>query len=229
METRDWLKELPPYVESTLLGPDVSRERVSDLCAEAVREGFYAVCVNPTHVRFAARELQGAPVKLVTVVGFPMGANTRVVKVYEAADAVSRGADEIDMVMNISAFAHGYYDFVKKEITSVVKEAADRTVKVIIEGGLLTDAQKVRAAELIAAAGAAFVKTSTGYVNGAKEEDVRLLKEAMGDRLKIKAAGGIRSCETAIALIKAGADRLGTSTAGPIMDSIRFKKQLGKL
>jgi deoxyribose-phosphate aldolase len=225
----DWLIELPKYVDSTLLGADVSRDRVAKLCNEAAQEKFYAVCVNPTHVRFARRELARTPVKLVTVVGFPLGANTTAVKAYETADAVTRGADEIDMVMNVSAFLHRYEDFVLKEISEVVSAADGRPVKIIIEAGLLTDEQKTRAAELIWSAGGTFVKTSTGFFGGATEKDVKLLKEGAGDKLSIKAAGGIRSYEQAVALIKAGADRLGTSTAGAIMDGLRFARKRGKI
>jgi deoxyribose-phosphate aldolase len=162
---RDWLKELPGYVDSTLLGANVSRERITELCDEAAQESFVGVCVNPTHVRFTRRLLEGKPTKLVTVIGFPLGANSTAVKTYEAADAVTRSADEIDMVMNISAFLHGYEDFVRREIREVVGATDGRPVKVIIETGLLTDEQKRRAAEIAASAGAAFVKTSTGFFN----------------------------------------------------------------
>lgn len=228
-DERDWLKELPGCIDSTFLGVDVSRERVAELCDEAAREGFFGVCVNPTHVRFTRRLLESSPVKLVTVVGFPLGANTTAVKMYETADAVDRGADEIDMVMNVSAFLHGYEDFVRREIREVVDASDGRPVKVIIETGLLTDEQKTRATEFIASSGGAFVKTSTGFFGGATEKDVKLLKGTAGDRLKIKAAGGIRSYERAVSLIKAGADRLGTSTAGIIMDGLRFARKSGKI
>jgi deoxyribose-phosphate aldolase len=228
-DERDWLKELPGYVDSTLLGANVSREGIAELCDEASRESFVGVCVNPTHVRFTRRLLEGKPIKLVTVVGFPLGANSTAVKTYETADAVARGADEIDMVMNISAFLHGYEDFVRREIREVVGATDGHPVKVIIETGLLTDEQKTAAAELIASSGGTFVKTSTGFFGGASEKDVKLLKEAVGDRLKIKAAGGIRSYERALSLIKAGADRLGTSTAGVIMDGLRFARKSGKI
>lgn len=228
-DQRDWPKELPGYIDSTLLGADVSRERVSAVCAEAVRERFFGVCVNPTHVRFARRELSDTSVKVITVVGFPLGANTRTVKVYEAADAVARGADELDMVMNVSAFLHGYEDFVGKEIEEVVKAADGRPVKVIIETDLLTIEQKQRAAGIVTSAGAAFVKTSTGFFGGATEKDVRLLKEAVGGRAGVKAAGGIRGYERAINLIEAGANRLGTSTAGVIMEALRFARASGRV
>jgi len=228
-DERDWPKELPGYIDSTLLGTDVSRERVSALCAEAVRERFFGVCVNPTHVRFARGQLGDSPVRLITVVGFPLGANTLAVKAYEAADAVARGADEIDMVMNVSALLHGYYDFVGKEICEVVKAADGRPVKVIIETGLLTDEGKRRAAEIVVSAGAAFVKTSTGFFGSATEKDVRLIRETIGDRAGVKAAGGIRGYERAINLIEAGANRIGTSTAAAIMEGLRFARDSGRI
>jgi len=226
---RDWPKELPGYIDSTLLGADVSRERVSALCAEAVRERFFGVCVNPTHVRFARGQLGDTAVKVITVIGFPLGANTATVKAHEAADAVARGADELDMVINVSAFLHGYDDFVRKEIVEVVEVAGGRPVKAIIEAALLTDEQKRRAAEIAVSAGAAFVKTSTGYVGGATEKDVRLIKKAVAGRAGVKAAGGIRSFEKAVALIEAGADRLGTSAAGAIMEGLRFARKSGRI
>lgn len=228
-DRRDWQKELPGYIDSTLLDADVSRERVSALCAEAVQERFFGVCVNPTHVRFARGQLGDSFVKLITVVGFPLGANTQAVKVYEAADAVARGADEIDMVMNVSAFLHGYYDFAGKEISEITKAADGRPVKVIIETGLLTDGQKRRAAEIAVSAGAAFVKTSTGFFGGATEKDVRLISETVGGRARVKAAGGIRSYERAISLIEAGANRIGTSTAAAIMEGLRFAGDSGRV
>jgi deoxyribose-phosphate aldolase len=228
-DERDWPKELPGYIDSTLLGADASRERVSALCAEAVQERFFGVCVNPTHVRFARGQLGNTSVKLITVVGFPLGANTQAVKIYEAADAVARGADEIDMVMNVSAFLHGYYDFAGKEISEITKAADGRPLKVIIETGLLTDEQKGRAAEIAVSAGAAFVKTSTGFFGGATEKDVRLISETVGDRARVKAAGGIRSYERAISLIEAGATRIGTSTAGAIMEGLCFARDSGRI
>jgi deoxyribose-phosphate aldolase len=187
------------------------------------------VCVNPTHVRFARGQLGNTPVKLITVVGFPLGANTQTVKIYEAADAVARGADEIDMVMNVSAFLHGYYDFTGKEISEIAKAADGRPVKVIIETGLLTDEQKGRAAVIAVSAGAAFVKTSTGFFGGATEKDIRLIRETVGDRARVKAAGGIRGYERAISLIEAGANRIGTSTAGAIMEGLRFAGDSGRI
>ncbi len=226
----EWLEFLPGTLEHTLLGYDVSREQIASLCEVAVREKFYAVVVNPTHVRFAAARLAGAPVRTVTVVGFPMGANTRAVKVFETRDALSRGAEEFDVVVNVSALTHGYYDFVAAEIREVVAAAEGRPVKAIIECGALTADLKAVAAELVVSAGAHFVKTSTGYgPGGATEEDVRLLRKVVGDAVGIKASGGIRSYERALNLVEAGADRVGTSSGVVIMEGLRYAVKAGRL
>ncbi|MGD8719428.1 MAG: deoxyribose-phosphate aldolase [Candidatus Zixiibacteriota bacterium] len=227
---QEWLDFLPGRLEQTLLGYDVSREQIASLCEVAVREGFFGVVVNPTNVRFAAERLAGTNVKTITVVGFPMGSNTKAVKVYEARDAVARGADEIDMVMNVSALCHGYDDFVEGEIRGVVTAADGRAVKVIIECGALTAEEKAAAAEIIVRAGAQFVKTSTGYgPGGATEGDIRLLRRAVGDALGIKASGGIRSYERAVNLVEAGADRIGTSSGVVIMEGLRYAVKAGRL
>jgi deoxyribose-phosphate aldolase len=226
----DWLRFLPGTLEQTLLGYDVSRDQIDTLCDTAVHEKFYAVVVNPTHVRFAAERLADVPVKTVTVIGFPMGANTKAVKVYETRDALSRGADEFDMVINVSALTHGYYEFVGGEIREVVAAAEGRPVKVIIECGALTADEKVMAADLVCRAGAQFVKTSTGYgPGGATEEDVRLLRRVVGDDVGIKASGGIRSYERALNLMSAGADRIGTSSGVVIMEGLRYAVRAGRL
>jgi deoxyribose-phosphate aldolase len=227
---QEWLAFLPGRVEQTLLGYDVSREQIASLCEIAVRENFYAVVVNPTHVRFASERLAGVPAKAVTVIGFPMGANTKAVKVYETRDAINRGADELDLVVNVSALTHGYYDFVREEIRAVVAAALDRPVKVILECGALDADQKTTAAKLVEEAGAAFVKTSTGFgPGGATEADVRLLRRVVGDRLGIKASGGIRSYERALNLLEAGADRIGTSSGVVIMEGLRYAVKAGRL
>jgi deoxyribose-phosphate aldolase len=226
----DWLEFLPARLEQTLLGYDVSRDQIASLCDAAVREKFYAVVVNPTHVRFAAERLADAPVKTITVVGFPMGANTKAVKVFETRDALARGADEFDMVINVSALTHGYYEFVCGEIRDVVAAADGRPVKVIIECGALATDQKVVAGDLVCRAGAHFVKTSTGYgPGGATEEDVRLLRKVVGDGVGIKASGGIRSYERALNLMSAGADRVGTSSGVVIMEGLRYAVKAGRL
>ena len=227
---KDWLDSLPGTLEQTLLGYDVSRDQIDSLCDTAVREKFYAVVINPTHVRFAAERLADVPVKTVTVIGFPMGANTKAVKVFETRDALARGADEFDVVINISALTHGYYEFVLGEIRDVVGAADGRPVKVTIECGALTADHKVVAGDLVCRAGAHFVKTSTGYgPGGATEEDVRLLRRVVGDDVGIKASGGIRSYERALNLISAGADRVGTSSGVVIMEGLRYAARAGRL
>ena len=226
----EWLEFLPGKLEQTLLGYDVSREQITSLCEVAVRARYYAVVVTPPPVRFAGARLAAAAAKVVTVVGFPMGANTKLVKVFETRDAVSRGADEIDVVLNISALTHGYYDFVGDEIREVVTAAEGRVVKVIIECGALNADLKAAAAELVVKAGAHFVKTSTGYgPGGATEEDVRLLRKIVGDATGIKASGGIRSYERALNLVEAGADRIGTSSGVVIMEGLRYAVRAGRL
>lgn len=226
----EWLALIPGRVEQTHLGYDVARDEITRLCDDSVREKFYAVVVNPTHVRFAAERLAGTGVKTVTVIGFPLGANTQAVKVFETKDARLRGADEFDMVINIAALTHGYYDYVQSEIADVVAAAEGRPVKTIIECGALSVEEKKTAAELAVAAGASMVKTSTGFgPGGATEEDVRFLRRIVGTRAGIKAAGGIRSYERAVNLIEAGADRIGTSSGLVIMEGLRFAVRAGRL
>jgi deoxyribose-phosphate aldolase len=225
-----WLEFLPGRLEQTLLGYDVSRDQIASLCDVAVRQKFYAVVVNPTHVRFAAERLAHAPVKTVTVIGFPMGAHTKAVKVFETRDALARGAGEFDLVINVSALTHGYYEFVYGEIREVVAAADGRPVKAIIECGALTGNQKVVAGDLVRRGGAHFVKTSTGFgPGGATEEDVRLLRQVVGDAVGIKASGGIRSYERALNLMLAGADRIGTSSGVVIMEGLRYAVRAGRL
>ncbi|HIC95681.1 TPA: deoxyribose-phosphate aldolase [Candidatus Bipolaricaulota bacterium] len=216
-------KELAERIDHTALGPDISPERVKELCAEAIRYKFYAVCVNPCYIRLAKEELKDSEVKVVTVLGFPHGATLPQVKAFEARGAVDEGADELDMVINIAALISKDYRTVLEEISGV-REAIAKTprrviLKVILETALLTTEQKVAGAIIAQAAGADFVKTSTGFGSGgATVEDVKLLKGAVGPQVRVKAAGGIRDYETAAALIAAGADRLGTSSGVAIIE-----------
>jgi deoxyribose-phosphate aldolase len=216
-------KELAERIDHTALGPDVSPERVRQICAEAKEWGFYGVCVNPCYIELAKKELEGTSVKIVTVIGFPHGATLPQVKAYEARAAVEAGADELDMVINIAALKAKDYQTILKELAAV-REALVRApkrviLKAILETGLLTDEEKVAGAILAQAGGADFVKTSTGFgPRGATVEDVKLLKGAVGPRMKIKAAGGIRDYQTAVAMIEAGADRLGTSSGVAIIE-----------
>lgn len=204
------------HLEHTLLKPEATVDDIMKLCDEAREHGLLGVCVNPCYVGLARHLLRDTNVRIVTVVGFPLGSTYPEVKVLEAKMAVEAHADEVDMVMNIAAFKTGDYDAVVSDIRGVVEAASPYPVKVIIETCLLTDDEKHAACRLVAEGGAAFVKTSTGFnKGGATVADVQLLAaEAEKYGIKVKAAGGIRDAETAQAMLAAGAERIGTS-AGP--------------
>jgi deoxyribose-phosphate aldolase len=205
--------ELAPYIDHTLLKPETTRVQVEKLCVEAMEYGFYAVCVNPRFVEVCKTVLKGSPVKIASVVGFPLGATTTRTKVNEAEEAVLKGAHEIDMVISIGAIKERNWRIVESDILEVVKAIPDALVKVIIETSLLNHDEKIKACQASIAAGAHFVKTSTGFNGGgATLEDIRLMKKIVGDNLKVKASGGIRDVHTAQILIEAGAARLGTSS-----------------
>lgn len=214
-------KELAKYIDHTLLSPQATKTDISKLCQEAIEHGFYAVCVNPVHVRQAVRELSSSKVAVATVIGFPLGANLTDIKIAEAQRAVAEGAEELDMVINVGALKDREIDFLVDEIRAIVKVAKDCPVKVIIECDLLTDEEKQIAAEACVKANAFMVKTSTGFVKdgkGATVEDIQLIKKAIaGSNLGIKASAGIRDYEKAKALIDAGATRLGTSSGPAIV------------
>ena len=206
-------------IDHTLLKPEATTEQVTRLCQEARENCFASVCANPTYVALCARELANTPVKVCTVVGFPLGAHLPEVKAYETRRAVQDGAREIDMVVNIGALKSREHALVLRDISSVVEAAGDEAiVKVILEMTLLTLEEKVAGCSLAKAAGAEFVKTSTGFAaGGATVEDVRLMRLVVGPEMGVKAAGGIRSREDAEALIAAGATRLGTSASVKIV------------
>lgn len=210
-------------IDHTLLKPEATEEMIENLCKEAKENGFAAVCVNPFYVKKAKELLEGTEVKVATVVGFPLGANVKEVKAFEAKKAIEDGADEIDMVINIGALKNGDYEIVKEDIKAVVDEAKGKAiVKVIIETCLLTDEEKIKACELAKEAGAHYVKTSTGFNKaGATVEDVKLMKETIGENMKIKASGGIRDYETAKAMIDAGVSRIGASSSTKIIQDIK--------
>lgn len=205
--------ELASKIDHTLLKPEATLADVKKLCAEAAAHRFHSVCVAPCHVAEAARLLAKTEVKVCAVVGFPLGASRTEVKLYEARLAVKDGAAEIDMVLNIGWLKAGKHHAVKKEIRKIVKAVKRKAiVKVILECCLLTRAEKIKGAQLAMAARAAFVKTSTGFsAGGATPEDVLLLKNTVGERCGVKASGGIRTREAALAMLDAGADRLGCS------------------
>lgn len=218
MKTQD-VKAIASMIDHTILKADATKEQVAEYCRQAKKYGFASVCVNPCHVPQVKKELQGSGVKVCTVIGFPLGADSIETKAFAAKTAVRDGADEIDMVINIGAVKDGDLDYVEKEIGEVVASSGDALVKVIIETCYLTDAEKVLACKAAAAAGAGFVKTSTGFgTAGATAEDVRLMKETVGKNIGVKASGGIRSYESALDMIEAGADRIGTSSGVKIME-----------
>ncbi|MBN2781273.1 MAG: deoxyribose-phosphate aldolase [Candidatus Marinimicrobia bacterium] len=209
---------LAHYIDHTLLKPQATRADLDTLCAEALEWGFAAVCVNPVNVRHCADKLKGSKVRIAAVAGFPLGASLPEIKAAETARAVTDGADEIDMVMNIGALKEGRIDAVREDIRAVVLAAAGKTVKVIIETCLLSESEKISACELSRDAGAHFVKTSTGFsTGGATVEDVALMKKTVGSLLQVKASGGVRSYEEALAMIRAGATRIGTSSGVAIL------------
>ena len=211
--------KLNKYIDHTILKPETTQEQVEKILAEAKEYDFASVCVNPTWVALAAESLKDSDVKVCTVIGFPLGANTPAVKAFETKDAISNGADEIDMVINIGALKTGNYDLVLEDIKAVVEASGDKLVKVIIEACLLTDDEKVKACQLSQEAGADYVKTSTGFsTGGATVADVALMRKTVGPAMGVKASGGARSYEDAIAFIEAGASRIGASSGVAIMN-----------
>ena len=204
--------ELAGIIDHTNLQPDASESDIRQLCAEARQYRFASVCVNPCSVRLAAKELEGSGVKVCAVCGFPLGANTTETKVFEAEKAFEDGASEIDMVINVGKLKEANDGYVLNEIKAVTEAVPQAAVKVIIETCLLTREEKIRACKLVKQAGAAYVKTSTGFSkSGATAEDVKLMRETLGEDFGIKAAGGIRSRSFAEELVRAGANRIGAS------------------
>lgn len=214
--------ELNRMIDHTILKADATKDDVMKIIEEAKKYHFYSVCLNPTWVSLAAKELQGAPVAVCTVIGFPLGANTSEVKAFEVKNAIENGTDEVDMVINIGELKDGNYDKVQKDIEAVVEAAKDQAlVKVIIETSLLEREEKIKACELAKAAGADFVKTSTGFsTGGATIEDVKLMRETVGPEMGVKASGGIHNAKEAMAMIEAGATRLGASSGVAIMNGL---------
>lgn len=211
--------KLNKYIDHTLLKADASQEQIETLIEEAKKYDFASVCVNPTWVNFAAQALKATYVKVCTVIGFPLGANTPELKAFETSDAIQNGANEVDMVINIGALKSRNFDLVERDIRAVVEAAKGTLVKVIIETCLLTDDEKVRACQLAQKAGADFVKTSTGFsTGGATVADVALMRKTVGPDMGVKASGGARSYEDALAFIKAGATRIGASSGVAIME-----------
>lgn len=211
--------KLNKFIDHTILKPETTQEQVEKILSEAKEYDFASVCVNPTWVSLAAESLKDTDVKVCTVIGFPLGANTSAVKAFETKDAIANGADEIDMVINVGALKAGNDALVLDDIKAVVDASGDKLVKVIIETCLLTDDEKVRACQLSKEAGADYVKTSTGFsTGGATVADVALMRKTVGPDMGVKASGGARSYEDAIAFIEAGASRIGASSGVAIMN-----------
>lgn len=214
------MENINTMIDHTLLKANGSKEEIDKLCKEAIEYEFAAVCVNPYYIKYCKEVLKGSHVKVATVVGFPLGANTKEVKAFETMDAIKNGASEIDMVINIGALKNKEYKTVREDIEAVVNGAGDKAlVKVILETALLTNEEIIKACELSKEAKAHYVKTSTGFsTDGAKVEDIKLMKSIVKDDLKIKASGGIKDKDTAIEMIRAGASRLGTSSGVKIIE-----------
>ncbi|QZZ23040.1 deoxyribose-phosphate aldolase [Leptothermofonsia sichuanensis E412] len=217
--------DIAPFIDHALLAPTATPEQLEQWCADADHYGFAAVCIHPAYVKLAANLLHGRRPQVCAVIGFPYGATTSAVKLYEAQEAVENGATELDVVINLGWLKAGKADEVYREIAEI-REETGQVVKTILEMALLTEAEKRLAAELCMDAGAAFLKTSTGLYGGATVADVRLLKEITKDRVGIKASGGIRTLEQAIDLIVAGATRLGTSRSVELMHQGRRQKNI---
>lgn len=200
-----------PLLDHTLLTADAGRKQVLRLCEEARHYGFAAVCVTPYWLPVVVQALKGSDVCPCTVIGFPLGASPLETKAHEARVCARSGARELDMVIAVSALKDGQHDLVLRDIQAVVQAAKGKTVKVILETGLLTRAEKIVACKLAVQAGAHYVKTSTGFSGGATLQDIRLMRRTVGEQCRIKASGGIRTCAQALAMLKAGADRIGAS------------------
>lgn len=213
--------QLAAFIDHTLLKPDASVAQIEKLCAEAREHNFFSVCVNGSWVATARHHLEGSDVKVACVVGFPLGAMAGDVKRFETEVAVDDDAHEIDVVLNVARLKAGEDKYVLRELIDVVEAADERAVKVILETCLLTDEEKIRACNLVVDSGAHFVKTSTGFsLSGASIADVKLMRETVGPKFGVKASGGIRDVQTALAMIEAGATRLGTSSGIAIVSGL---------
>ncbi|SHI61490.1 deoxyribose-phosphate aldolase [Clostridium amylolyticum] len=215
--------KLARMIDHTLLKPDACEEGVRKLCQEALEYKFASVCINPGYVQLCADLLKGSEVKVCTVIGFPLGATTSDTKAFETRDAISKGAQEVDMVINVGKLKDKDLDYVKKDIEAVVNEAKGKALtKVIIETCLLNDEDKVTACKIAKEAGADFVKTSTGFsTGGATFEDIKLMRETVGPNMGVKASGGVRSYEDTMKMIEAGATRIGASASIAICEGLK--------
>ncbi|MCM0650423.1 deoxyribose-phosphate aldolase [Clostridium swellfunianum] len=208
-------EDIAKMIDHTILKPEATEEQVRRVCEEALKYNFASVCINPGRVAFTASMLKGSEVKVCTVIGFPLGANTSAVKAFETSEAIKEGAQEVDMVINIGKLKDKDYDYVREDIKAVVEAAKGKALtKVIIETCLLTDEEKVIACRLAKEAGAGYVKTSTGFsTGGATYEDIKLMRETVGPEMGVKASGGVRNNTDALSMIEAGATRIGASAS----------------
>lgn len=208
-------KEVARIIDHTVLKAETSSEKIRQICNEALENNFASVCINPCNISLAGEMLKESDVKVCTVIGFPLGANTTAVKAFETEDAIKNGAQEVDMVINIGKLKDKDYEYVKNDIKAVVDSAKGKALtKVIIETCLLTDEEKVIVCRLSKEAGAGFVKTSTGFsTGGAKVEDIKLMRETVGPNIGVKASGGVHDYAGAKALVEAGASRIGASAS----------------
>lgn len=215
-------KDIAKMIDHTALNSDKTESDIKQLCQEAVSNGFYSVCINACHIPFAKNILINSHVKICTVIGFPLGATLTAVKAFEAAEAIKEGAEEVDMVINIGWIKSAKWEAVEQDIVAVL-QACDKTpLKVILETCLLTPEEIVRACEICHKLGVAFVKTSTGFSHGgATAQDVALMRKTVGESIGVKASGGVRQLETALEMIKAGANRLGTSSGVAIINGLQ--------
>lgn len=211
---------LVQYIDHTILSPEKSEQAILTLCDEALAYGFYSVCINPCHIPLAKQKLSHSSVKICTVVGFPLGANSSAVKAFEAQQAIKEGAEEIDMVINIGWAKSQQWQKLEQDIAMVKQACGAVPLKVILETCLLTQAEIINVCEICRALKVAFVKTSTGFSQGgATVDDVKLMKSIVGEQVGVKASGGIRDKQTALAMIEAGASRLGASAGVEIVTS----------
>jgi len=212
------------FIDHTVLKANTTLEAVKQICKEAIENDFASVCINPTFVSVVAKLLEGTDVKVCTVIGFPLGANTKETKAFETKNAVENGAEEIDMVINVGQVKDGNFDYIEEEIKAVVEASGDKLVKVIIETCYLNDEEKVEVCKRSVKAGANFVKTSTGFgTGGATAEDVALMRKTVGEKTGVKASGGVRTAEDFEKMINAGATRIGTSNGVTLLQGEESK------
>lgn len=218
------MENINKLIDHTLLKAFATKDDIKKICDEAIEYNFKSVCVNPANVKFASECLKDSDVLVCTVIGFPLGANTIETKIFETVDSIINGADEIDMVINVGKAKEHDYDYIEEEIAAVVKNAEGKTVKVIIETCYLTDEEKVACCEAAKKAEADFVKTSTGFgTGGATKEDIALMRKTVGPDMGVKASGGVRNYEDLLAMVEAGATRIGASAGIAIMEEAKAK------